>query len=563
MSSSSSPAFGQADLSNCERELIHLAGSIQPHGVLLTVREPQMRLLQLSTNVSRLLGVSPDHLLNQPLAELGGDLDAQVRRLAAGPDLADPVPFRCELPVAGRTAAFEGALHRAPGDLLVIELEPVALREGDAPTVDLDTAALGEQLGRAMQRFSAAAAIGTLSDAVVKCLRELTGYDRVMVYKFDPDGHGEIIAEARDPRLETLLGHHYPATDIPQRARELYIRNRVRVLVDVNYDPVPLVPRQVPGLGAELDMSMSHLRSMSPLHLQYLRNMGVTATLVVSLVREGRLWGLIACHHYSPRNLRYAVRAAADMLAEVISTRIAAIENYAHIGDLPLAMQSKLLRAIQERSVRQVGATAELPVNVRIVSATHKDLAAEVQEGRFRQDLYYRLNVIQVRMPPLRERSADLALICSVALARIADDAGVQPAPKLAPDALDQLLRYAFPGNVRELENLLHRAVTLSGGDLITAADLALGDEAGGDSDWQGLESLVAAAPAPAAADVPPLPTDLVAHLDAVERDIIVRALAVHRYNRTAAGSSLGLSLRQMRYRMARLGIQVAEHGPE
>jgi PAS domain S-box-containing protein len=164
-------------------------------------------------------------------------------------------------------------------------------------------------------------------------VRDLTGYDRVMVYKFDPDGHGMIIAEARDPRLESLLGHHYPATDIPQRARELYVRNRVRVLVDVNYEPSPLVPLLLPGGSerdaGELDMSMSFLRSMSPLHLQYLRNMGVTATLVVSLVREGRLWGLIACHHYRPRHVSCAVRAAAELLAEVIATRIAAIENYA------------------------------------------------------------------------------------------------------------------------------------------------------------------------------------------------------------------------------------------
>ncbi len=235
------------------------------------------------------------------------------------------------------------------------------------------------------------------------------------------------------------------------------------------------------------------------------------------------------------------------------------------IGDLPLAMQSKLLRAIQERSVRQVGATAELPVNVRIVSATHKDLAAEVAEGRFRQDLYYRLNVIQVRMPPLRERKGDLALISSVLLARIARDAGVQPPPRLAADALDQLLRYPFPGNVRELENLLHRAVTLSAGDEIVAADLGLNDDALADSEPIPLEPLKpgAVAPASAAADAAALPADLVAHLDAVERDIIVRALAAHRYNRTAAGQSLGLSLWQMRYRMARLGIQVAEHGPE
>jgi two-component system, NtrC family, response regulator PilR len=237
------------------------------------------------------------------------------------------------------------------------------------------------------------------------------------------------------------------------------------------------------------------------------------------------------------------------------------------IGDLPLAMQSKLLRAIQERSVRQVGATAELPVNVRIVSATHKDLAAEVQEGRFRQDLYYRLNVIQVRMPPLRERSSDLPLICDAVLTRIARDAGVSPPPRLTPAAMALLAQHAFPGNVRELENLLHRAVTLSGDELITPADLGLGADLGMESDWQGLDSLAKPESAPVAAPAPAgalaLPSDLVAHLDAVERDIIIRALERHRFNRTAAGSSLGLSLRQMRYRMARLGIQVAEHGPE
>ena len=236
------------------------------------------------------------------------------------------------------------------------------------------------------------------------------------------------------------------------------------------------------------------------------------------------------------------------------------------IGDLPLAMQSKLLRAIQERSVRQIGAVVELPVNVRIVSATHKDLATEVQEGRFRQDLYYRLNVIQLRMPPLRERVDDLPAICAAVLARIANDAGVSPAPRLSAEAQEHLMRYTFPGNVRELENLLHRAVTLSDSEVIECEDLGLSDEAFTDTDWQGIDPPVEVAPpaqpveAPAAAA---LPRDLVRHLDEVERDIITRALAAHRNNRTAAGSSLGLSLRQMRYRMARLSILVGDHGPD
>jgi light-regulated signal transduction histidine kinase (bacteriophytochrome) len=165
-----------------------------------------------------------------------------------------------------------------------------------------------------------------------------------MVYKFDPDGHGEIIAEAKKPGLaESFLGLHYPASDIPQRARELYVRNRVRVLVDVGYTPVPIVPRRFPLTGEELDMSLCYLRSMSPLHLQYLQNMGVTATLVASLVREGRLWGLIACHHYAPLHLGYAVRAACELLAEVISTRIAAVENYVQ------AQTEVLVRRLEQR----------------------------------------------------------------------------------------------------------------------------------------------------------------------------------------------------------------------
>jgi two-component system response regulator PilR (NtrC family) len=232
------------------------------------------------------------------------------------------------------------------------------------------------------------------------------------------------------------------------------------------------------------------------------------------------------------------------------------------IGDLPLAMQSKLLRVIQERSVRPVGAVTETPINVRVVSATHKDLATEVHEARFRQDLYYRLNVIQIRVPPLRERMDDLPAICDLVLARIAGEAGVSPAPRLSEQAMAHLSDYAFPGNVRELENLLHRAVALSSGETIEWADLGLADDVFVDSGIVDLDALHAASAAALATPAGPaeLPTDLATHLDNIERDILVRALEQHRFNRTAAGASLGLSLRQMRYRMARLGVNVADH---
>jgi chemotaxis family two-component system sensor kinase Cph1 len=326
---STSPAFGQADMTNCERELIHLAGSIQPHGLLLVLREPQMRVVQASLSAGRMLGRPMDGLLMSGVDDLDMDLCRRLRALVEETDLLDPHPLQC---IVGGLR-FEGAVHRCGADTLVLELEPVDAQPQATDCVQIDGAVLLQRLGVTVQRFSEASSIGTLTDSVVQCVRDIVGYDRVMVYRFDPDGHGKIIAEARDPRLEPLLGHRYPATDIPQRARELYLRNRVRVLVDVHYEPSVLVPRLLPEGSAhtegELDMSLCYLRSMSPLHLQYLMNMGVTATLVVSLVREGKLWGLIACHHYAPRNVPYAVRAACELLGEAISTRIAAIENYA------------------------------------------------------------------------------------------------------------------------------------------------------------------------------------------------------------------------------------------
>ena len=217
------------------------------------------------------------------------------------------------------------------------------------------------------------------------------------------------------------------------------------------------------------------------------------------------------------------------------------------IGDLPLAMQSKLLRAIQERQVRALGSTQEEAVDVRIVSATHKDLVANVQAGDFRQDLYYRLNVIEILVPPLRERREDLPVLCEALLARIAHESSM-PSPVLSPSVLEQLYAHPLGGNVRELENLLHRAVALSDGDELQV-DFA---------PTQAVPLLAREAP-PAAAitQAPPaaVPDDLQAYLDQQEREILVKALHESGFNRTAAAQRLGLSLRQIRYRIARLAI--------
>jgi two-component system response regulator PilR (NtrC family) len=212
------------------------------------------------------------------------------------------------------------------------------------------------------------------------------------------------------------------------------------------------------------------------------------------------------------------------------------------IGDLPLAMQSKLLRAIQERSVRPLGSTQEDTVDVRIVSATHRDLTADVKSGRFRQDLYYRLNVIEILVPPLRERRDDLPALCQALLARIAHESGM-PVPPLSAALLAQLQQHPLAGNVRELENLLHRAVAMSEGDEL-------------DSGFDSSDSMPLEAGAPQATPAPgATPSDLQGYLDQQERAILIRVLHETGFNRTATAARLGLSLRQIRYRIARLNI--------
>jgi two-component system response regulator PilR (NtrC family) len=209
------------------------------------------------------------------------------------------------------------------------------------------------------------------------------------------------------------------------------------------------------------------------------------------------------------------------------------------VAELPLAMQVKLLRTIQEKRVRKVGATQEDPVDVRIICATHQKLAALVAAGRFRQDLFYRINVIELPMPPLRECREDVALIADNILARLAGQAGREP-PRLAPEALEALARYDFPGNIRELENILERAMALSASAQIGVEDLRLAPSA------------AEASAAPAGAMEEPLPD----YLDGIERKAILEALARTGFNRTAAAKLLGITFRQLRYRMQRLGIR-------
>jgi len=229
------------------------------------------------------------------------------------------------------------------------------------------------------------------------------------------------------------------------------------------------------------------------------------------------------------------------------------------IGDLPLPMQSKLLRAIQERSVRAIGSTVEDTVDVRIVSATHKDLSSDVLAGRFRQDLYYRLNVIEITVPPLRQRRGDLSALCTTLLDKIARDSGLS-APALSPHLLSQLEAHPLRGNVRELENLLHRALALNDGSALDIeVDLTMDSAAMTTSKTEAepiAAPLLEAAPLPSERPIRVvIPDDLQVYLDTQEKAILTQVLQDTQFNRTAAAARLKLSLRQIRYRIANLNI--------
>ncbi|MTW19935.1 response regulator [Allochromatium palmeri] len=307
------------NLDQCAAESIHLAGAIQPHGVLLAMHEPHWRIVQATSNCAEQLGIALESLLERTLdSALGAELltAAQAGLATYREQPSTPVSFAWRSSPDGR--AFTGYVHESD-TLVILELEP-------APRAVPD-----DILARAVRGL---VGVRAQSDLQVKLqraatlLRELTGYDRVMLYRLDPvDWHGEVVAEAREPDLEPYLGLHYPASDIPVQARRLYQINRTRAIVDIDYAPVPIEPEPNPVTGKPLDLSRSLLRSVSPVHVEYLRNMGVRATLTLSLFHDDRLWGLIACHHGSPYQVSEEIRRVMDWMAQDLETQIQIIEE--------------------------------------------------------------------------------------------------------------------------------------------------------------------------------------------------------------------------------------------
>ena len=307
------------DLSNCDREQIHIPGAIQPHGALLTVAESGLVVLQASVNCAAVLGVAHDRLIGQPLGCVFGEAGArQLGDRLAHENLGDgPVHvLRAALP-AGDCDVFA---HRSAGVLILeVELPP----HGTTPLLDLYS-----QLRATISRLQSTRTLQSFFDLAVSQIRHFTGFERVMAYKFLEDGSGHVIAESKLATLEPYLGLHYPASDIPQPARRMFALSPLRHLPNVDYAPVALAPEMQPATGEPVDMSHSILRSVSIMYQVYLQNMGVKATMVMPLMKEGQLWGLISCvHHSSPRHVAYEARMASEFLAHMLSLMMAAKED--------------------------------------------------------------------------------------------------------------------------------------------------------------------------------------------------------------------------------------------
>jgi two-component system, chemotaxis family, sensor kinase Cph1 len=317
----STPDFNLASL---KQPSINILTKIQSHGVLL-VLQPDLTVLQVSNNTQMAFGLAPELVLGQPLDQILDEFQVDQFKAGLQADNLDSInPSKVWVRKTGDNyLVFDAVFHRSADGCLVLELEPAQTNE-TIPFLSfyhLAKASIGQ--------LSATANLHAFGEIVVGEVRKVTGFDRVMLYKFDEDGHGEVIAEAKLPELESYFGLHFPESDIPQPARKMFLSNWIRVIPNARDEAVELVPAKNPLTDRPTDLTHSILRSAFPCHTEYLHNMGVGASLTISLIKDGHLWGIIACHHQTPKLVPYELRKACEFLGQVIFAEISTSEEVA------------------------------------------------------------------------------------------------------------------------------------------------------------------------------------------------------------------------------------------
>ncbi|MCY0093551.1 HWE histidine kinase domain-containing protein [Hoeflea ulvae] len=322
------------NLTNCDVEPIHIPGSIQPHGCLLACDMTATTIVRHSANAQAMLGID-------------GNLNGMALRKVTGDALTHDIRNTLSRTQSGERAAllfgkqadngrrFDIAVHRFKGSI-ILEFEPA--EDSIAEPLELSRAMLG--------RIASISTTERLVSESARLMQGMLGYDRVMIYQFGPDGAGKVVSEARRPQLESFLGQYFPASDIPQQARLLYLKNTIRIISATDFERIPVLP-VIDASGEPLDLSFAHLRSVSPIHCEYLRNMGVGASMSISIIVDGELWGLIACHHYGPRTLSMAQRVAAEIFGEFFSLHLNALRHKQSL-DAATTARSALDALLQE-----------------------------------------------------------------------------------------------------------------------------------------------------------------------------------------------------------------------
>jgi light-regulated signal transduction histidine kinase (bacteriophytochrome) len=308
------------DITNCDREQIHIPGAILPHGAMLVLDGETLEILQVAGDVTGLLGASAEELSGHSVSKIFRDPQIEnLRMLSRNLSLLKP---RHLLDPQMRVAAdqpLDASLHRTD-EALVLEFEAADMSDRFAAD---PLAAVQEMVAG----LDDAASLVDLCQMAAERVRHVAAYDRVLVYRFMQDDSGWVIAESKRDDLAPFLDLHYPAADIPRQARALYIKNGLRLITQVDYEPARLMPTDNPRTGKPLDMSQAVLRDVSPIHRQYLRNMGIDASMSISIISGGALWGLIACHHYSPRRLPRHLRAVCELFGSMCSYQLEAFEK--------------------------------------------------------------------------------------------------------------------------------------------------------------------------------------------------------------------------------------------
>lgn len=345
------------DLTNCDREPIHIPGTIQSHGALIACDPGLTRVTRHSLNAHAKLGLDPLTPLGGASIEdvVGHEATHDLRNGLSHAALARRPALLFGVDVNGR--ALDVAVHRS-GHEVIVEFEDIG-RGRNQPLNVVRTV-----IARAMRSRT----LDELMMETARLVRVVLGYDRVMVYRFEPDGSGQVISEAKNGNLESFLGQYFPASDIPQQARALYLRNTIRIIMDSDGARIPIVPEDDAN-GHPLDLSHAHLRSVSPIHCEYLRNMGVAASMSISLVIDGALWGMVACHHYSPKHLDMAERAAIELFGEFLSTKLDLMRQKQRIATASAA------RATLDQILRASSRQEDVP---ELLAASMQDFAGMI-----------------------------------------------------------------------------------------------------------------------------------------------------------------------------------------